>query len=109
MESSNEDFLADIADDSLFLDKKYSGLPVLSDTQWLTRIDSIQCLLRKYRAMCKAVQEVRDKSSGQNASDADSYIKRLMAFKFLISAVICQHVLQYTRPLNACRPSGNKM
>ena len=59
--------------------------------------------------MCKAVQEVRDKSSGQNASDADSYIKRLMAFKFLISAVICQHVLQYTRPLNACRPSGNKM
>ena len=99
MQSSGEDFLADITDDSLGPVKKYRGLPVLSDTHWLTRIDSIQCLLRKYRAVCEAVEEVRDTSSGQSASDADSYIKRLMAFEFLVSAVICQHLLQYTRPL----------
>jgi len=33
-------------------------LPVLSDTRWLTRVDSIDCLLKRYRAVCEAVEAV---------------------------------------------------
>ena len=49
--------------------------------------------------MCEAVEEIRECSSGQSAYDADSYLKRLMTFEFLASAVMCHHVLAYTRPL----------
>ena len=107
MHSSNEDFLADIADDTLGPVKKFHGLPVLSHTRSLTRIDSIQCLLKKYRAICEAVEEVKDTSSGQSANDAESYLKRLMTFEFLMSAVICQHVKQYTRPLTVALQGTN--
>lgn len=62
MQSSREDFLADVADDNLGPAKKYCGLPVLSGTFWLTRIDSIQCLLNNYRVVCEAVEEVRNAS-----------------------------------------------
>ena len=49
--------------------------------------------------MCEAVESVRDSSSGQSASDADAFLKRLLSFEFVASAVICHHVLAYTRPL----------
>lgn len=71
---------------------------MLSDTRWLTRVDSIHCLLQNYRAACEAVEAIRDSLTGQSASDADSYLKRLLSFEFLVCAVICQHVPAYTRP-----------
>ena len=49
--------------------------------------------------MCEAVEAVRDSSTGQSASDADSFLKWLLLFEFLVSAVICRHILAYTRPL----------
>ena len=78
---------------------KFQGLPVLSDTHWLTRVDSIHCLLQNYRAVCEAVEAIRDSSTGKNASDADSLLKWLLSFEFLVSAIICRHVLAYTRPI----------
>lgn len=42
---------------------------------------------------------MRDASTGQSASDADAYLKRLLSFEFLVSAVVSHHVLGYTRPL----------
>ena len=86
-------------EDELIPKWKFQGLPVLSDTRWLTRLDSIHCLLQNYRSVCEAVEAVRDRSTGQSASDADSYLKRLLSFEVLVSAIICQHVLAYTRPL----------
>ena len=61
--------------------------------------NSIDCLLKHYRAVCEAVESVRDSSTGQSASDADSFLKRQLSFEFLASAVICRHILAYTRPL----------
>lgn len=49
--------------------------------------------------MCEALEEVRDRSSGQSAGDADSYLKRLLSFEFLVAAIISWHVLAFTRPL----------
>ena len=101
-----EDFLADSIDDSesddtgLVPERKYRGIPVLSDTRWLMRIDSINCLLKNYLPICEAIEEIRDCSSGQSAHDADSYLNRMMTFEFIASAVICHQVLAYTRPLN---------
>ena len=59
------------------------------------------------------MEKVRDTSSGQSAnvavSSADSYLESLMTFKFLVSAVtcICQHVLQYTKPLTVALQGTN--
>ena len=86
-------------DDELIPKRKFHGLPVLSDTRWLTRVDSINCLLQNYRSVCEAVEKVRDSSTGQSASDAESFLKRLLSFEFLMSAIICHHVLAFTRPL----------
>ena len=97
-----EDLLADSNDDDedgLIPERKYRGIPVLSDTRWLTRIDSIDCLLKNYLPICEAIEEIRDCSSGQSAHDADSYLNRMMTFEFIASAVICHHVLAYTSPL----------
>lgn len=51
--SAQEDFLADCVEK-----RKYQGIPVLSDTWWLTRVDSIDCLLKNYKAVCEAVEAV---------------------------------------------------
>lgn len=98
--SDSDDFLADCIDSELVPAKrKYQGLPVLSDTRWLTRVDSIDRLLKNYRAVCEAVEAARSRSSGQSASDADSFLKKLLSFEFLVSAFSCRHVFAYTRPL----------
>lgn len=87
--------------------QNYKGLPVLSDTRWLTRIDSIDCLLKNYIAVCEALEEVRDSSSGQSACDADVFHKCLLSFEFSASAVICRHVLAYTRPISVALQGKN--
>ena len=92
-----EDFLADCVEDEFLPKKKFQGLPVHSDTRWLTRVDSICCLLQNYRAVCEAVEAIRDRSTGKSASDADSHLKRILPFEFLVSAIICCHVLAYIR------------
>ncbi len=99
--SSNiqEYFLADCVEDELLPCRKFQGIPVLSDTRWLTRVDSIDYLLQNYRSVCEAVEAIRDSSTGQSARDADSFLKRLFSFEFLVSAILCRHVLAYTRPL----------
>ena len=53
----------------------YQGIPVLSDTPWLTQVDSIDCLLKNYRAVCEAVEAVQNSLSDESASDADSFLK----------------------------------
>lgn len=88
-------------------DRHYRGLPVLSDTRWLTRVDSIDCLLKNFKSVCKAVEEVRNLSTGQSANDAESFLKRLLSFEFITAAVICYHVLAYTRPLTVALQAKN--
>ena len=70
--NTHEDLFADSVEDRLIPKRKFQGLPVLSDTRWLTRVNSIDCLLQNYRSVCEAVEEVRDSSTGQSA---DSYLK----------------------------------
>ncbi len=98
--SPQEDFLADCAEGDLEPAKRrFKGIPVLSVTRWLARVDSIDCLLKNYRAVCEAVEAVRNSSAGQSASDADSFLKQLLSFEFFVAAVICRHVLAYTSTL----------
>ena len=80
--------------------RKYQSLPVLSDTHWLTRVDSIDCLLKHFTQVCHAIEEVRDSSTGQSANDADTFLRRMLCFEFVASAVISHHVLTVTRPLS---------
>ena len=49
--------------------------------------------------MCEGVEAVQDSSSGQSANDVNSFLNRLLSFEFFVFAVICRHVLGFTRPL----------
>ena len=98
-DNDHEDLLADLHEEEIVPKRRYLGLPVLCDTRWLARVDSIHCLLKHYRAVCEALETVKERSCGQSASDADTFLKHLLSFEFLASAVICHHVLAYTRPL----------
>ena len=97
----------DSDDGACIPDRKYRGLPVLSDTRWLSRVDSIDCLLKHFKAVCEAVEEVRNSSTGKSANDADSFLKRLLSFEFIVSAVISHHVLAYMRPLTVALQAKN--
>ena len=49
--------------------------------------------------VCEAVEAIKDSSTGKSASDANSYLKGVLSFEFLVFAIICRHVLAYTRPI----------
>ena len=75
-------------------------LPTLSDTRWLSRVDSISTLLSNYEAVHEALDEVRVQSTGQSSHDAASYLYSMSAFCFIVAAVIYQYILAFTRPLS---------
>ena len=54
--STQEALLADCVEDEPLPYRKFQGIPVFSDTHWLTRVDSIDCLVRNYRSVCEAVE-----------------------------------------------------
>ena len=54
--NTQADLLADSVEEELIPTRKFQGLPVLSNTRWLTRVDSIDCLLQNYRSVCGAVE-----------------------------------------------------
>jgi hypothetical protein len=54
--NDHQDLLTDISEDyedDLLPSTRYQGLPMLSDTRWLSRVDSIHCLLKHYRTVCE--------------------------------------------------------
>ena len=75
-------------------------LPTLSDTRWLSRFDSISTLLVNYSRIYDAVSEVMMQSTGKASHDASSYLHAMEQFHFIVSAVLTQYILGYTRPLS---------
>ena len=49
---------------------KRQTLPTLSDTRWLSRVDSISTLLVHYEHIYDTLSDIRDKTSGQPTSGA---------------------------------------
>ena len=106
-ESAGNDLLADSGlsagteDDqcedviALRANKNQYHLPTLSDTRWLSRVDSISTLLSNYEAVHEALDEVRVQSTGQSSHDAASYLYSMSAFCFIVAAVICQYILAF--------------
>ena len=98
------DILGDIDDDderSLFeCGARHNVLPTLSETRWLSRVDSITALLANYCEVHDALIKVRDQSNGQSAHDAQSKLIAMTQFPFIMSAVLCQFVLGFIRPLS---------
>jgi len=81
------------------------SFPTLSDTKWLSPVDSISTLLCHYEAVHEALEEVRVQSTGQSSHDAACYLYSMSAFSFIIAAVICQYILAFTRPLSVALQS----
>lgn len=61
-------------------------------------MDSISTFLTHVQPIHEAVHQIKDKSARQSSSDAQSYIN-YMNFSYVYSAVICQYVLAFIRPL----------
>ena len=90
-DKDQEDLLADLEEcyeGDLLAKKHHHGFPVLSDTRWLSRVDSIHCLLKHYRAICEALEAIEAQSVGSSANDANAFLRSMMSFEFITSAVI---------------------
>ena len=81
------------------------GLPSLCETRWLSRVDSISTLLVKYDQIIAALENIVSASSGSSKSDAESYLKQMSGFGFIMAAVIAQYILAYIRPLSVALQS----
>ena len=75
-------------------------LPTLSNTRWLSRIDSISTLLVHFENIYDAVSEIKDESTGQSAADASSFLFAMENFEFIIVACLTQYILAFIRPLS---------
>lgn len=100
----------DVVDEGGLISKSLMrhSLPTLSDTRWLSRVDSVSTLLGNYESVYKAMVNVRDQSTGSSSSDAQSYINTMEQFQFIVSAVVCQHVLAFIRPLSVLLQGHDK-
>lgn len=99
------DLLADTIDaqpeEILLYDvSRRQSLPTLSDTRWLSRVDSLSTLLVNYGQIYDALQDVNDESSGQSAHDATSYMHAMQRFENIVVAVVTQYTLGFVRPLS---------
>ncbi|MES9881906.1 MAG: hypothetical protein ABW185_13590 [Sedimenticola sp.] len=81
------------------------GLPTLSDTRWLSRVDSISTLLVQYSQIYRSLEEIAAKSTGQSKHDATAYMKRMGEFSYIMSAVMTQYILAHIRPLSVALQS----
>lgn len=103
-----DDFLKDLApheQELLTQSNRRQGIPTLSDTRWLARIDAISTLLIKYEQIFDALTNIAEKSNGQPKHDANSFLKRMSEFSYIISAVMTQYVLAFIRPLSVALQS----
>ena len=103
--SDAEDLLADCPkeehEERLFKSAlNRESLPTLSDTRWLSRVDSISTLLASYSKIYDAVAQVKAQSKGKSSHDASGFLHGMEQFQYIISAVLTQYVLGYTRPLS---------
>lgn len=76
------------------------SLPTLSDTRWLSRIDSISTLLVYYDKIYDALSDIKDESTGQSSADATSYLHAMENFEFIFVATMTQYILSFIRPLS---------
>ena len=97
----------EIKDESGLLEaaNRRTGLPTLSDTRWLARVDSVCTLLVKFKQIHDFLLDIHDQSSGKAANDAMSFVNSMTQFSYIISAVICQYILAFIRPLSVALQS----
>ena len=97
----------EIEDESRLLEaaNRRTGLPTLSDTRWLARVDSVSAPLVKFKQIHDSLLDIHDQSSGKAANDAMSFVNSMTQFSYIISAVICQYILAFIRPLSAALQS----
>lgn len=81
------------------------SLPTLSDTRWLSRVDSISTLLVQYSKIYKSLEDIAAKSTGQSKHDATSYMKSMGEFPYIMCAVMTQYILAHIRPLSVALQS----
>jgi len=81
------------------------SLPTLSDTRWLSRVDSISTLLVQYSQIYQSMEKIAEKSTGRSKHDAIAYTKRMSEFPYIMSAVMTQNILAYIRPLSVALQS----
>ena len=88
-------------EESLFVSGSHChSLPTLSDTRWLSRVDSISCLLVNYKKVYEAVSHVQAQTTGKSSHDASAFLHGMEQFSYIMAAVLTQYALGYSRPLS---------
>ena len=77
----------------------HKTLPKLSETRWLSRVDSVSTLLANYAQVHDALHDVVAQSKGKSSSEALSFVHSITQFSYIVAATISQYLLAVLRPL----------
>ena len=71
-------------------------LPTLSDSRWLSRVDSMSCLLKSFKNIYEALVKVQEESTAKSSHDASAFLHSMEQFSFIMAAVLTQYTLAST-------------
>lgn len=67
-------------------------VPRLSDTRWLSTVDTLTWLVEHYSTTMEALEMIRDESSGKSSSNATSQLNSLLNVEFIMVVVVTQYI-----------------
>lgn len=74
---------------------KKKTVPKFCATRWTSRVSTLSALLAKYVEVLRALERIRDCSTGEARSDASSYIRLLEDSQFVVALTVSQCVLSF--------------
>ena len=78
---------------------KQKSVPKFCATRWSARVCTLSAMLAKYPTILKAMERIREESSGDSRCDASSYIRLLEDPQFIVALTVAQAVLSFLDPV----------
>ena len=70
-------------------------VPKFCSTRWTARVTTLSAVLAKYEDIVKALDKIRDCSTGDARNDASSYIRLMEDFQFIVALNVSHFVLSF--------------
>ena len=74
---------------------KKKTVPKLCVTRWTARVSTLSAILAKYFDILRALEKIRDCSTGDARSNASSYIRLLEDSQFIVALTVAHYVLSF--------------
>ena len=86
--------------------EKRTRLKELCRTRWVERHDAFQVFEELFLAITTTLEAIASRGGSswnrQSRADAESFLLAISRFEFIMSLVVCRHVLSYTKQLSVC-------